>query len=228
VLAVDTPSGLPSDAESAQGPVLFAHRTVTFTAPKTGQLLSPKAEACGALEVVSIGSPPELIEATGKGELRCTGVDEFASLPLVRAANSHKGSFGHVLLIAGSLGKSGAAVLAGHASLCAGAGLTTIASPDVVQPVIASAHPEYMTEPLASTDAGTVSASNFSSGRLAEVLKGKTVVAIGPGLGTHPDTQESIRRLVCEAPQPIILDADGLNAFAGRADSLRERKSPFL
>ncbi len=228
ILAVDTPSGLPSDTESVEGPVIFAHRTMTFTAPKTGQLLSPKAEACGALEVVSIGSPHELVEATGKGELRCTSVDEFASLPLVRAANSHKGSFGHVLLIAGSLGKSGAAVLAGHASLCAGAGLTTIASPDVVQPVIASAHPEYMTEPLASTDAGTVSASNLSSGRLAAVLKGKTAVAVGPGLGTHPDTQEAIRRLVCEAPQPMILDADGLNAFAGKADLLRERKSPFL
>src|SRR4029077_18426992 len=137
ILAVDTPSGLAPEGESSDGPVLFAHWTVTFTAPKIGQLLSTKAEACGVLEVVNIGSPRELIETTGKSALRCCGPDEFASLPLVRAASSHKGSFEHVLLVAGSLGKSGAAILAGHASLCAGAGLTSIASPDVVLSTIA-------------------------------------------------------------------------------------------
>jgi len=228
ILAVDTPSGLSSDGDSTDGPVLFSHRTVTFTAPKVGQLLSATAEACGALEVVNIGSPPELVEATGKSTLRCIGTDEFVSLPLIRAANSHKGSFGHVLLVGGSLGKSGAAVLAGHASLRAGAGLTTIASPDVVQPVIASAHAEYMTETVASTSVGSISTSNLTSGRLAEILKGKTVLAIGPGLGTHPDTQRTIQELVRESTLPTVLDADGLNAFAEKADLLRERKSPFL
>jgi ADP-dependent NAD(P)H-hydrate dehydratase / NAD(P)H-hydrate epimerase len=228
VLAVDTPSGLTPDVEFSEGPVLFAHRTVTFTAPKIGQLISPQAEACGALEVVNIGSPHGLIEATGKGGLRCTGVDEFSSLPLVRAANSHKGSFGHVLMVAGSCGKSGAAVLAGYASLRSGAGLTTVASPDVVQALIASAHPEYMTEPLASTDSGTISTSNLSSGRFTEVLKGKSVLVIGPGLGTHPDTQHAIQQLVRESVLPTFLDADGLNAFVGRADLLRDRKSSLL
>lgn len=228
ILAVDTPSGLPSDEEPTDGPVMYAHRTVTFTAPKTGQLLSKKAEACGALEVVDIGSPPELIDATGKTDLHCTAVDEFVSLPLVRAASSHKGLFGHVLLIAGSRGKSGAAILAGYASLSSGAGLTTIACPDSVQGIIASAGPEYMTESLASTNSGTISASNISSGRLAEIIQGKTVLGIGPGLGTHSDTQEAIRELVRESALPIILDADGLNAFDGRADLLRDRKSSFL
>ncbi len=228
ILAVDTPSGLPSDGESPEGPVLFAHWTVTFTAPKIGQLVSAKADACGVLEVVGIGSPSALIEETGKATLRWVGPDEFVSVPLIRAASSHKGSFGHVLAVAGSLGKSGAAVLAGNASLCAGAGLTTIASPDVVQPVIASAHPEYMTEPLASTAIGTISSSNLASGRFAKVLEGKTVLAIGPGLGTLPETQQTIQQLVRESTVPIILDADGLNAFAGKADLLRQRKSPFL
>jgi ADP-dependent NAD(P)H-hydrate dehydratase / NAD(P)H-hydrate epimerase len=228
ILAVDTPSGLPSDGESPEGPVLFAHRTVTFTAPKIGQLLSPKAEACGVLEIVSIGSPAALIETTGKCALRCAGADEFASLPLVRAAHSHKGSFGHVLVIAGSLGKSGAAALAGYASLCAGAGLTTVASPDIVQPVIASIHPEYMTEALASTDVGTIASSNVSSGHLAEIIKNKTILAIGPGLGTHLDTQLAIQQLVRESALPTVLDADGLNAFVGKADLLRDRKSSFL
>ena len=228
ILAVDTPSGLSSDGESPSGPVLSAHRTVTFTAPKVGQLTSLKSEACGVLEVVNIGSPSALIEETGKGALRWVGPDEFSTMPFVRAADSHKGNFGHVLIVAGSRGKSGAAVLAGYASLRGGAGLTTVATPDVVQPAVASAHPEYMTEPLSSTDAGTIASSNVSSGRFAKILEGKTVLAIGPGLGTLPETQQAIQQLVHESPLPIILDADGLNAFAGKADLLRERKSPFL
>jgi NAD(P)H-hydrate epimerase len=208
--------------------VLFAHRTVTFTAPKAGQLISAGAEACGALEVVNIGSPTRLVDATGKSPLRCASPDEFASLPLVRAANSHKGSFGHVLLVAGSLGKSGAAVLAGQASLRGGAGLTTIASPDVVQPMIASGHPEYMVEALASTETGTIASSSLSSGRFAGLLEGKSVLGIGPGLGTHPDTQRTVQQIVRESALPIVLDADGLNAFEGNADLLRERRSSFL
>jgi NAD(P)H-hydrate epimerase len=228
ILAVDTPSGLSSDGESPSGPVLFAHRTVTFTAPKIGQLLSPKAEACGALEVVHIGSPTALVEETGKSPLRCASPDEFASLALVRAANSHKGSFGHALLVAGSVGKSGAGVLAGHACLCAGAGLTTVASADAAQVAIASGHPEYMTEGLASTEVGTIALANWPSGRLARILEGKTVLGIGPGLGTHPETQKTIQRVVLESTLPIVLDADGLNAFVGEADLLRGRTSPFL
>src|SRR5882762_1447777 len=144
ILAVDTPSGLPSDGESASGPFIRAHETVTFTAPKIGQLVSREAACCGQLQVKWIGSPSSLVEETGRGTLRWAGPEEFASLPLVRAADSHKGKFGHVLVVGGSTGKSGAAVLSGYASLTSGAGLTTVASPDSVQPVIAAAHPEYM------------------------------------------------------------------------------------
>lgn len=228
IVAVDTPSGLPSDGQTAGGPLLRVHTTITFTAPKIGQLISPDAPCCGELLVRHIGSPLPLIEETGKGTLRWAGPDEFASLPLVRAADSHKGTFGHVLIVGGSIGKSGAAVLAGYASLCSGAGLTTVASPDAVQSVIASVHPEYMTEPFASTKEGTICVSNLKSGRIAEVLEGKTVLAIGPGLGVHEETQEVIRHLVLESTLPIVLDADGLNAFSGKLDALRERKSQFL
>ena len=228
ILAVDTPSGLPSDGEPTSGPVLAAHWTVTFTAPKLGQLVASASSACGVLEVVSIGSPLSLVEETGKSSLRWAGPDEFASMPLVRAADSHKGRFGHVLVVGGSTGKSGAAALAGYASLCAGAGLTTIATPDVVQVNVASAHPEYMTEPLASTSHGTIAHSNIASGRFENILPGKTVLAIGPGLSTDSETQDVIRHLVQHVPHPIVLDADGLNAFAGRLDALRDRKSEFL
>ena len=228
ILAVDTPSGLPSDGEPASGPILSAHCTVTFTAPKLGQLVSAASSACGTLEVVSIGSPRSLVEETGKSPLRWAGPHEFTSLPLVRAADSHKGTFGHVLVVGGSIGKSGAAALAGYASLCAGAGLTTIATPDSVQQIVASAHPEYMTESLASTSHGTIAHSNIASGRFENILPGKTTLAIGPGLGTDSETQDVIRHLVQHVPHPIILDADGLNAFAGRLDALRDRKSEFL
>ena len=228
IVAVDTPSGLPSDGDAAPGPVLRAHKTVTFIAPKVGQLISPDASCCGELIVRPIGSPPALVDEVGKGNLRWVGPEEFASLPLIRAVDSHKGTFGHVLVVAGSLGKSGAAVLAGSASLYAGAGLTTVAAPVAILPTIAAAHPEYMTEPLASTDMGTVSSANASSGGFARILEGKTTLALGPGLGTHPETQQFVRDVVRDAEIPIILDADGLNAFVGETDLLRTRKSPFL
>jgi NAD(P)H-hydrate epimerase len=228
ILAVDTPSGLPSDGQRAEGPVLRAHRTVTFTAPKLSQLLSRDADAVGALEVCSIGSPAALVEEIGKGTLRWAGPDEFEGLPLVRSVKSHKGTFGHVLLIAGSLGKTGAAILCGRAALRGGAGLVTIATPQVALPTLAAGQAEYMTEGLDSTPEGTVASSSLESNRLAEIFKGKTVLAIGPGLGTHPETQKFIRSVVRETPLPIILDADGLNTFAGNGDLLRDRASKFL
>jgi hydroxyethylthiazole kinase-like uncharacterized protein yjeF len=228
ILAVDTPSGLPSDGQRAEGPVLRAHRTVTFTAPKISQLVSRDADAVGALEVCAIGSPAALVEEIGQGSLRWAGPDEFARLPLVRSVKSHKGTFGHVLLVAGSLGKSGAAILSGRAALRGGAGLVTIATPSVVLPAVAAGQPEYMTESLESTAEGTVAFTSLEKSRLAEILQGKTVLGIGPGLGTHPETQKFIRSVVREAPLPMILDADGLNAFAGNGDLLRDRASKFL
>lgn len=228
ILAIDTPSGLPSDGQPAEGPVVNAHKTLTFTAPKPGQLISQNANTVGALKVVSIGSPPELIEEIGKGALRWLEPQEFAGLALVRPWDSHKGLYGHLLVVAGSLGKSGAAVMSSHGALCAGAGLVTVATPDVVLPIVAAAHPEAMTEPLASTTDGTASMRNFTEKRYARLEEGKTVLAIGPGLGLNAETQEFIRNIVRNTDLPAVLDADGLNAFAGRADELRGRKTKFL
>jgi ADP-dependent NAD(P)H-hydrate dehydratase / NAD(P)H-hydrate epimerase len=228
ILSVDIPSGLPSDGDAPAGPVLSAHRTVTFTAPKVGQLISPNAAACGALEIVRIGSPADLVEELGEGTVRWVGPDEFVSLPLVRAADGHKGKFGHVLLVAGSAGKSGAAALSGLGALRAGAGLVTIATPAPVQIPLAAAHAEYMTEALETNADGAISKNNLESGSLALIAADKTVLAVGPGLGTHPETQEFIARLTAESELPVILDADALNAFAGRAELLRRRKTAFL
>lgn len=228
IVAVDTPSGLPSDGEKAEGPVVQAHATVTFTAPKVGQLLSVNAHSIGKLAVRGIGSPGEVVEQLGKGDLRWMGADEFAKLPLVRRADSHKGLYGHVLVVAGSLGKSGAAVLAGTGALKSGAGLVTIATPAPVLAMVAAGQPEFMTEPLTVGPAGAIAVEETNDAGLAEILSGKTVLAIGPGLGQMPGTQRFIRALVQETELPTILDADGLNAFAGQSDMLRERKSRFL
>jgi NAD(P)H-hydrate epimerase len=228
VVAVDTPSGLPSDGEPAAGPVIRAHATVTFTAPKLGQLLSKDADSCGKLLVREIGSPRELIEQVGKSSVRWIEPEEFRDMPLIRKADSHKGNYGHVLIVAGSRGKTGAAILAGRAALRAGAGLVTIATADAVLPIVASAQPEFMTEPLLSTKLGTISAANLKAGRFSALAKNKTLLAIGPGLGTHQETQRFVRFLVQKAEQPLLLDADGLNAFAGRPKEFAKRKSPHL
>jgi ADP-dependent NAD(P)H-hydrate dehydratase / NAD(P)H-hydrate epimerase len=249
ILAVDTPSGLPSDGEAGEEPILKAHHTVTFTAPKVGQLISRNSAAVGSLRVVNIGSPAALVEEIGKSAVRWSDPDEFADMPLMRNSDGHKGLYGNILIVAGSLGKSGAAVMSGSAALWSGAGLVTVATPDVVLPIVAAAHPEYMTEPLVSTDAGTISIRNIfdqpalpktdkpeemdkffkeTRFRFSAAVAGKTVLAVGPGLGMHHETQEFVRSTVKRTDLPIILDADGLNAFARRSDQLRDRQSKFL
>jgi hydroxyethylthiazole kinase-like uncharacterized protein yjeF len=228
ILAVDMPSGLPSDGQPAEGLVVYAHKTVTFTAPKPGQLISRDSAAAGILEVADIGSPASLIEEIGKSPLRWLEPHEFAQLPLVRTVDSHKGLYGHALLVAGSLGKSGAAVMAGYAALRAGAGLVTVAAPDAVLPIVASPHPELMTESLISTSEGTAAIQNLASQRFQRIAEGKNVLAVGPGLGLQSETQDFIRKVALQTELPLVLDADGLNAFAGNADSLRDRKTKFL
>ncbi len=228
IVAVDMPSGLPSDGEAAEGPVLRAHLTVTFTAPKIGQLVSAEAGSCGGLEVREIGTPGALVEEVGKGKLRWAGPEEFSELALRRSAEGHKGLYGHVLLVAGSVGKTGAAVLCGQAALRGGAGLVTVATPEPALGTVAAAQAEYMTEALPTTASGTIASEAARLGGFAALLHGMTVLGIGPGIGTHPETQEFVRSVVAHADLPIVLDADGLNAFAGQAEILANRKSGHL
>jgi ADP-dependent NAD(P)H-hydrate dehydratase / NAD(P)H-hydrate epimerase len=228
IVAVDTPSGLPSDGEPAAGPVLRAHLTVTFTAPKVGQLVSADAACCGQLLVREIGSPAALVDQAGQGKLRWAGPDEFVGLPIIRNADAHKGLYGHVLLVAGSVGKTGAAVLAGQAALRGGAGLVTVATPEPALPIVASAQVEFMTEPLPATSSGTIAAETIRTGRFSATLQGKTVLAVGPGVGTHPETQEFVRSVVTHTDLPMVIDADGLNAFAGYAGTLKQRKAAHI
>ncbi len=223
LVAVDIPSGLPSDGPLAGGPAIRADCTVTFTAPKIGLLVEPNTAFAGQVKVCQIGTPQELIPEKPAAKLFWSEPQEFRRLPLSRRRAQHKGDFGHVLIVAGSRGKSGAAALAGLGALRSGAGLVTVATPESMLPVVAGHQPELMTEPLAETDAGSVSLRALEYGRFEELLHGKSVLALGPGLGTHPETVQFIRTAVRESPVPVILDADGLNAFAGCAEQLNRR-----
>jgi hydroxyethylthiazole kinase-like uncharacterized protein yjeF len=214
VVAVDLPSGLDSDSGAVAGEAVHADHTVTFTAPKLCQVLSPACELVGKLHVAPIGSPPELFEKDAAIWLALSEPKLFAHLFRPRARDSNKGTYGHVLTIAGGRGKTGAAVMAGLAALRSGAGLSTVASAASAINAIAAHAPEIMTEPLAETDAGAISARSLDDGTLRHILEGKNVVALGPGLGRDPDTVQFVRRVVAELAAPMVLDADGLNALA--------------
>jgi hydroxyethylthiazole kinase-like uncharacterized protein yjeF len=228
VVAVDIPSGLGSDMQDFGGPVVNADFTVTLTAPKVGQLVLPHSPCCGELFVRNIGTPPELLESDPHLKIHWIEPAEFRALPLRRDPAANKGTYGHALVVAGSVGKSGAAILAARAVLRSGAGLVTVATPQDVQPVVAGGMPEMMTAPLASTEAGTASLRNLDYGKFSEILKGKSVLALGPGLSMQHETQEFIRLVVGKTELPTILDADGLNAYAGVADTLNERQSAAM
>jgi NAD(P)H-hydrate epimerase len=200
-VAVDIPSGLPSDETKPSGEFVRADYTVTFTAPKRTQCLSPTYELMGKLVVVPIGSPAELCETNPSYKLRLTTPDDIRHLFAKRPCNSNKGLYGHVLVVGGSFGKSGAPAMAGLGSYRSGAGLVTVAVPKDALPTVAGFRPELMTEPLDRP--------------LAELLKGMTVLAIGPGLGTAEETVRFVKQVYEEAGLPAVVDADGLNALAG-------------
>ena len=202
VLAVDIPSGMGSDSGDALGEQARADFTVTFTAPKPAHVLAANCDAVGELRVALIGSPPRLYDADDSIWLSLVQPAMFPALLAPRPRAGHKGTFGHVLVVAGSRGKTGAAAMCGMAALRAGAGLVTVASEESALPVIAGHAAELMTEAL--TSAG-----------LARIAERKDVVAMGPGLGTEAETVAMVRRAFAEFPQPMVVDADALNALDG-------------
>jgi NAD(P)H-hydrate epimerase len=182
----------------------------------------------GELIVRQIGTPPALLEDDSRLTLHWLEPGEFRGLPLLRPRDAHKGSFGHALIAAGSLGKSGAAVLAGRAALRAGAGLVTVATPPDVLPIVAAGMPEFMTAPLIPAETGAAKKKASSGGGFAGLLAGKSVLAMGPGLGATPDMQKWIRAVLDSTDLPVILDADALNAFAAEPDDLNSCKTSLL
>ncbi len=215
VVAVDIPSGADADAMAPQtGIIARANAIVTFTAARPAHVFS--ALTAGPTCVAPIGSPPEAIVSAL--QLNVITARDFAPLIGPRPADSNKGKYGHVLVVGGSVGKAGSVAMAGMAALRTGAGLATIATSKSVLPTVAGFHPELMTEPLRETREGTISVG--AEARVEALMKGKSVLAIGPGISRTHETSELVRTLVSNDNVPIVLDADGLNAFEGRTDEL--------
>ena len=212
-VAVDIPSGFPTDDLATDGEYVHAGHTVTFTALKRCQALSPSYEAMGRLAVCPIGTPDELCEENNQYRLRLTTPGDIAHLFAPRSRNSNKGMYGHVLVVAGSIGKTGAPAMTGLAALRIGAGLVTVASAESAIPNIAGVSPELMTELLPQTKAGHI--AKTAREKIGALLQNKTLLALGPGLGTDPETVELVRDLYERVEQPLVVDADGLNALAG-------------
>ncbi|MCX6544496.1 MAG: NAD(P)H-hydrate dehydratase [Acidobacteria bacterium] len=224
VVSIDLPSGLSADRSSPIGPAIAASLTVTLGAPKVPLVMPPADALAGALVVADIGIPRDVIGAVEGPRIEFMVPAEARMLVPVRAADAHKGTFGHVCVVAGSRGKSGAAHLAGMAALRSGAGLVTIATPRSCLPIVARMGAEYMTVGLSETADGSVTrhASKAVLGISCDVL------AIGPGLGTGTGPRALVRDVLAQSPKPLVVDADALTVLAGDVRHLRARKGQVI
>jgi hydroxyethylthiazole kinase-like uncharacterized protein yjeF len=222
VVALDLPSGLSSDTGTAAGPVVRAALTTTFAGLKRGLLEEAGRRVAGNIRVVPIGIPPDEV-ARDVTLFLVEPSDVQRELPRRRRA-AHKGDFGHLLIVAGSVGKTGAAALAARAAMRAGAGLVTVAVPRSQQPVVAALGMEPMTEPLEETSAQTVGFKALD--RIAELAAARDAVALGPGLGLDGETRALVRELVRDLSRPMVIDADALSALVGHLDLLQTARGP--
>ena len=225
VAAVDIPSGLFADSPEIPGPAVNANLTVTFSALKLALVMPPAADRAGKVVVAPIGSPPALLENPDYKMSLIDGALARKAVP-PRPRDSHKGSYGHLFIVAGSRGKSGAALMTGLAALRSGAGLVTVCMPESLQHDVVGKVPELMTESLPETSEGTADLS--AAGKVLGFLGQADALVIGPGMTTNDSTRELIRKLVHESPVPVVIDADGLNAFASRPQDLRNGKGQPL
>jgi NAD(P)H-hydrate epimerase len=224
VVSVDIPSGVSADTGQVLGTAIMATHTVTFGLPKRGHLLHPGAGHTGGLFVEDIGFPRTLFN-----EIRCglPSGEDMALLVPGREAYSHKRDYGHVLLLAGSKGKTGAALMAARAALRAGAGLVTIGAPEQLGTPYQSSVTEEMFLPLPDSGEGALSA-----GALDVILefmdKQADILAMGPGLGRAGETVRLLHELLANSTAPMVIDADAINALAGRASLLKRVKGPVI
>jgi len=219
VVSIDLPTGLSADTHIAEGGAIEATMTVTIAAPKIPLIFPPADTHAGDLVIADIGIPDPIIEDLDGPYLELLTREAMREIVPVRTPDSHKGDFGRVLIVAGAVGRTGAAHLAALGALRSGAGLVTVATPRSCLPIVAAMAPEYMTEPLDETPAGTV-----DFGAVDRVLDLKAdVIAIGPGLGQAPGTIAFVQALVERTGVPVVLDADALNAFAGDPERLQGR-----
>lgn len=225
VVAVDLPSGLEANTGRVHGPCVRATYTVTFALPKLGHYLYPGAAYVGELVVADIGIPQALVDRQPlKREVVTPAWCARRLSP--RQPWGHKGDYGHVLVVGGSPGLTGAVVMAAEGALRAGAGLVTAAVPAAVHAILEEKTLEVMTVPLPCGAEGALDTSALDI--LAELGERCRVVAMGPGLGRNPQTQALVREYVARARWPLVLDADALNALAGQVHILKQAKGPLV
>jgi len=210
VVSIDVPSGMSADTSDVIGDCIEASLTVTLGAPKLPLILPPAEQKSGEVVIADIGIPASVIESLEGIRVELMTRDQIRSLITPRESDAHKGDFGRVLIVAGSRGKTGAAVLAAQGALKSGAGLVTVATPRCCAPLVAAQAPEYMTEALEETIDGTV---DFAAADYALALRAD-VMAVGPGLGRGVGVTTFVRELLENSEIPLVFDADALNALA--------------
>lgn len=218
VISVDIPTGLCADTGEIFGSCINAAQTVTMALPKLGQMLFPGADYTGKLTVADIGIPQTL---TNSDTLKVTLPERgfvHSRMPR-RTSNSHKGNFGHILIIAGSPGYTGAAALTSRGALRAGAGLVTLGIPKSLNRIMEAKLTEVITRPLPETKDAALHTD--AMGHILKLLDKTDVLALGPGLGIHTETASLIRKLIPKVKKPIVIDADGLNALRGDISILK-------
>ncbi|MFK5952196.1 MAG: NAD(P)H-hydrate dehydratase [Desulfobacterium sp.] len=225
ILSLDIPSGLDADTGMPLGTCITATATATFGLAKAGLFLGQGREFTGDLRVMDIGIP-DYIATQPIPRLQVTEAPYIESLFPPRNTQNHKGSWGHVLIIAGSRGKSGAAILAANAAVAAGTGLVTLGIPQAINDIVETATLEAMTTPL--DNGGKAYLTLAALDPLLKLSQDKSALALGPGLGTHEETQKLVTALVKESSLPLILDADALNCVAHDPSLLKQRKAPTI
>ena len=224
VVAVDIPSGLDADRGEPLGQAVQADLTVTFGYPKRGQIGDPGAVYVGDLAIVDIGIAAEAIEKMSP-RLELLTVEDIGSLVRTRRRTAHKGDFGHLLVLAGARGKSGAALLCGGAALRTGTGLVTLGGPTSLNAVFSSVLLEAMTAPLPELADGSLC---LDEDAISAAMKGKSAIAFGPGIGVSADTIALTRWLLSQSKVPLIIDADGLNCGATDVGMIRGARVPVI
>jgi len=226
VISVDIPSGISSDTGQITGEAVRADYTVTFGLPKRGHLLYPGADYAGRLFIEDIGFPEELLHSE-KLKAKLLEKGDVSLLIPERQKYSHKGDYGHVLVIAGSRGKTGAAFMCAKACLRAGTGLVTIGVPESLMDVFQSRVTEEMTLPLPDKGDGTLSSKALE--KIMEFLSEKAdVLAIGPGISVTGDTKKLVRALLLNSTVPAVIDADAINSLEGNKQILKKAKAPII
>ncbi len=225
VVSVDIPTGIDADTGAVMGSAIKADLTVTMALLKRGLALYPGAEYCGTVRVADIGIPPEVIEQE-KIAVRLLDRSSAWGAADRRKRDSHKGDYGHLMVVAGSPGKAGAAIMAARGALRAGVGLVSVATPNGLVPVVQSQLAEAMCVPAAESIEGTLGAG--SDEELLKAAEHMSAVALGPGLSTHFETVQVVRHMVQRLKVPMVVDADGLNAFAGYTGILKKAKAPVI